>query len=109
VANLNIELQKVLNPEDGKKKQKAFRNYVFREGDRVMQIKTTTTSDGKNQRPGPGRTGVFNGDMGIIVEIDDEEQKIKVLFDDEKLVEYDYTIWTSLSRPMPLPFTKPGK
>jgi len=29
VANLNIELQKVLNPEDGKKKQKAFRNYVY--------------------------------------------------------------------------------
>jgi len=61
---------------------------------------------GKNQRPGQEGAGVFNGDMGIIVEIDDEEQKIKVLFDDEKLVEYDYTIWTSLSRPMPLPFTK---
>jgi len=39
VANLNIELRRFLNPEDGKKKQKAFRNYVFREGDRVMQIK----------------------------------------------------------------------
>ncbi|GAE87768.1 RecD-like DNA helicase YrrC [Acetivibrio straminisolvens JCM 21531] len=39
VANLNIELQKVLNPEDRKKNQKVFRNYVFREGDRVMQIK----------------------------------------------------------------------
>jgi len=39
---------------------------------------------------------VFNGDMGIIVEIDDEEQKIKVLFDDEKLVEYDYTILDEL-------------
>lgn len=39
---------------------------------------------------------MFNGDMGIIVEIDDEEQKIKVLFDDEKLVEYDYTILDEL-------------
>ncbi|UWV48497.1 ATP-dependent RecD-like DNA helicase [Acetivibrio thermocellus] len=97
VANLNIELQKVLNPEDGKKKQKAFRNYVFREGDRVMQIKNNYNLRWeKINGPGQEGAGVFNGDMGIIVEIDDEEQKIKVLFDDEKLVEYDYTILDEL-------------
>ncbi|GAE87769.1 RecD-like DNA helicase YrrC [Acetivibrio straminisolvens JCM 21531] len=41
-------------------------------------------------------TGVFNGDMGVIVEIDDEEQKIKVCFDDERLVGYDFTILDEL-------------
>jgi len=40
---------------------------------------------GKINGPGQEGAGVFNGDMGIIVEIDDEEQKIKVLFDDESL------------------------
>jgi len=56
VANLNIELQKVLNPEDGKKKQKAFRNYVFREGDRVMQIKNNYNLRWEKIN-GPGQEG----------------------------------------------------
>ena len=97
VGNLNIELQKVLNPESNKKNQKAFRDYVFREGDRVMQVKNNYNLKWeKINDPTQEGTGVFNGDMGVIVEIDDEEQKIKVCFDDERLVGYDYTILDEL-------------
>jgi len=97
VGNLNIELQKVLNPEDKQKKQKTFRDYVFREGDRVMQIKNNYNLKWeKINDPNQEGTGVFNGDMGVIVEIDDDEQKIKVCFDDERLVGYDFTILDEL-------------
>lgn len=97
VGSLNIELQKVLNPEDKNKKQKVFRDYIFREGDRVMQIKNNYNL--KWEKPGDWRqsgTGVFNGDMGIIQEIDDEDQRVVVCFDDERLVEYDFTILDEL-------------
>lgn len=94
VANLNIELQALLNPKDKGKKEKVFRDFVFREGDRVMQIKNNynlcwTKQDDEG-------TGVFNGDTGIIREIDDEEQNIVVSFDDEKIANYDYSILDEL-------------
>jgi exodeoxyribonuclease V alpha subunit len=97
VGSLNIELQKVLNPEDKNKKQKVFRDYIFREGDRVMQIKNNYNL--KWEKPKDSRqsgTGVFNGDMGIIQEIDNEDQRVVVCFDDERLVEYDFTILDEL-------------
>lgn len=92
VVNLNIELQKVLNPA-GKKAEKASRDYIFREGDRVMQIRNNYNlrweKSGNKYVDG---MGVFNGDVGIIKKIDEEEQKIEVLFEDERLVEYDFSI-----------------
>jgi exodeoxyribonuclease V alpha subunit len=93
VVNLNIELQKVLNPCQKNKKEKAFRNYVFREGDKVMQTKNNYNLiwqkiDGGNEEG----TGVFNGDSGIVHKIDNEEEKVEVLFEDEKIVEYDFSI-----------------
>lgn len=93
VVNLNIELQRVLNPADSKKAEKASRGYIFREGDRVMQIRNNY--DIKWEKLGNrfiDGTGVFNGDMGVINKIDDEAQSIIVLFDDDRLVEYDYSI-----------------
>lgn len=97
VGNLNIELQKVLNPESKNKNQKIFRDFVFREGDRVMQIKNNYNLKWeKVSGLSCEGTGVFNGDMGIIREIDNEEQKLIVIFDDEKLVEYDFTILDEL-------------
>lgn len=93
VINLNIELQKVLNPEDRRKTEKIYRDYVFREGDRVMQIRNNYSL--RWERPGNkflDGTGVFNGDMGMIGKINEEAQTVEVLFDDERLVEYDYSI-----------------
>ena len=97
VVNLNIELQKVLNPQDGKKAEKVSRVYTLREGDRVMQIKNNYSL--RWEKPGNSGidgTGVFNGDMGTVAEIDDEEMKVIVLFDDDRLVVYDYSILDEL-------------
>lgn len=93
VVNLNIELQKVLNPAVRNKGEKASRDYIFREGDRVMQIRNNYNlrweKAGLKYIDG---MGVFNGDVGIIRKIDDEERKLEVLFEDDRLVEYDYGI-----------------
>jgi len=93
VINLNMELQKVLNPPQKDKNEKTFRDYIFREGDRVMQVKNNYNlkwqkTCGRNNEG----MGVFNGDTGIVQEIGDEEQKLEVLFEDEKTVVYDFSI-----------------
>jgi exodeoxyribonuclease V alpha subunit len=99
VHNLNAELQKTLNPENRNKKEKVCANYTFREGDRVMQIKNNynlcweKTGNGSEVVDG---IGVFNGDTGIIQTIDNVEQKVVVFFEDEKTVEYDYSILEEL-------------
>lgn len=93
VANLNLELQRVLNPADRRKAEKSSRGYVFREGDRVMQVKNNYTL--RWVRPEDrfvDGTGVFNGDMGVISRIDNDASSLEILFDDDRLVEYDYSI-----------------
>jgi len=84
---LNKQLQDSLNPANNLKKEKDFGGVTFREGDKVMQIKNDydlywETKDGKNYG-----TGVYNGDIGVINKIVDNE--VEVLFDDDKLVMYD--------------------
>lgn len=93
VVNLNIELQKVLNPFDKNKNEKNYRDYIFRKGDRVMQIKNNYNLRWvKNGSYNIEGTGVFNGDTGIIREIDDDGRIIEVLFEDDRIVEYDFGI-----------------
>ena len=93
VFSLNAALQGRLNPPGAARKEKACRDMVFREGDRVMQIKNNYTlswrsaSDEGEQTAGEG---VFNGDMGIVRTIDPKNNTLTVLFDDGKIVEYDY-------------------
>lgn len=93
VLNLNIELQKVLNPGEDQKTEKQFGHFVFREGDKVMQIKNNYDLKWSKAYPGfaEGR-GVFNGDIGVILRIDYGGQKLKVAFEDDKIVEYDFSI-----------------
>ncbi|MCL6559375.1 MAG: AAA family ATPase, partial [Firmicutes bacterium] len=67
VLNLNEKLQQLLNPPDSAKKEWRFRSTIFREGDRVMQIKNNYDKE------------VFNGDLGRIIKID-EEGRILVAF-----------------------------
>jgi exodeoxyribonuclease V alpha subunit len=97
VLNMNKVLQKYLNPEERSKREKAYRDFIFREGDRVMQIRNNYTirweKSGLFTSEGQG---VFNGDTGIILEIDNDEHFIKVLFDDDKIVEYDFSILDEL-------------
>ena len=95
VTELNKVLQAVMNPPHPARAEKELRNYVFREGDKVMQIKNNYNL-AWFVRNASGRTvdeglGVFNGDEGIIRKINDVEQTIDVIYDDERLVRYDYT------------------
>ena len=92
VTNLNERIQNVLNPKAPYKKEKEFRSMVFREGDKVMQIKNNyslkwTRIAGKGDHEG---LGVFNGDMGFIESIDLEGKKLSIIFDDERKVIYDF-------------------
>ncbi|MDQ2085110.1 ATP-dependent RecD-like DNA helicase [Herbivorax sp. ANBcel31] len=97
VSNLNKELQKILNSPGKHKREKLFREYLFREGDRVMQIKNNYNLKWeKKDDPLQEGTGVFNGDTGIILKIDSEEQKVVVCFEDERIVHYDFTVLDEL-------------
>ncbi|MBQ2752749.1 MAG: AAA family ATPase, partial [Firmicutes bacterium] len=95
VNELNVSIQQALNPKDDNKKEKLYRNTVFREGDKVMQIKNNynmswkiLTSRGKCIDEG---MGIFNGDQGVVKKIDDDNEQMTVVFDDNKTVVYDYT------------------
>lgn len=92
VYQLNKSLQQVLNPSCKQKKEKKMGDMVFREGDKVMQTKNNYHIRWVNihHPEEPKGEGVFNGDFGMIQRIDLEEGKIEVLFDEEKLVEYEY-------------------
>lgn len=95
VENLNPILQNLLNPPNPKKHEKVAHGVLFREGDKVMQIKNdyNLTWNIYSDRGGFSKddgTGVFNGDMGIIQQISEYSQSVKVLFDDNKTVEYSF-------------------
>ena len=80
-ANLNRALQAVLNPPGKEKKEKLFGDAVFREGDRVMQIKNNYDILWKNASGTESGTGIYNGDIGVIDAIDPEAETITVDFD----------------------------
>ncbi|CAM2753824.1 ATP-dependent RecD-like DNA helicase [Hathewaya histolytica] len=88
VENLNKSLQSILNKESKNKKEKEFRDTIFRVGDKVMQIKNNYSMKWTKIDNSEEGIGVYNGDIGYITDIDDSENLI-VLFDDEKRVKYD--------------------
>lgn len=102
VSNLNAILQKVLNPPGARKKEKELPNgTIFREGDKVMQIRNNYKLEwGIYSEKGRFKVeegvGVFNGDMGIVREIDDYNEEVIVLFDDDKEVRYPYNLLDEL-------------
>ncbi len=85
--NLNSILRDAINPVDGKKKQQEIYGTVYREGDKVMQIKNDYELPWEKADGSAGQ-GVFNGDMGVIKEIDRAAGVIRVVMD-ERLVTYD--------------------
>ena len=89
---LNKALQAVLNPELNKQQEKKIGNIIYRVGDRVMQIKNNydMTWEKQNSNKTEIGTGVFNGEIGTIIEIDEKDRIIKIQFDDEKVAWYDY-------------------
>ena len=94
--DLNRALQEKLNPQSDKKAEKNVFGTIFRVGDKIMQVKNNYDiyweKKGKSAEDGISEngTGVFNGELGIIEKIDDLEKQIKVKFDDDKIVWYQY-------------------
>lgn len=91
VEALNEKLQSVLNPSASDKQERQIGSRIFREGDKVMQIKNNYTQGWIAQASGLEGEGVFNGDIGIILRINRQEQAFHVLFDGERLALYDFT------------------
>ena len=84
-------LQDKLNPPSPSKAEKKIGERIFREGDKVMQIKNNYRTEWKNIHTMVPGIGVFNGDMGIIDTVDNENGIIGVIFDNEIYVRYDYS------------------
>lgn len=85
---LNSVIQNILNPKSSKKSEKTFNGRIFREGDKVMQI--INNYDKKFSQDGEFFDGIYNGDIGYIKEIDNVKQKMRVVFDEVKNVEYEF-------------------
>lgn len=92
--NLNKILQEKLNPSSMLKNEKEFGNYIYREGDKVMQVKNNYSLEWQcfeNNICVANGLGVFNGDTGFIEKIDEYHKKMTIKFDDNKFVDYDFT------------------
>ena len=89
VFTLNATLQALLNPEDEDKKQRFFQNRILRLGDKVMQVKNNYDLMWK-RADGDEGYGVYNGDMGTIVDV--KNASIDILYDDGKLVTYENSL-----------------
>jgi exodeoxyribonuclease V alpha subunit len=91
VANLNIELQKYLNKEEKFKVEETLQKRIFRVGDKVMQIKNNYTKKWETEDKSETGEGIYNGDIGYIYHIDKENKIVYVLFDQTKIVSYEYS------------------
>ena len=89
-ASLNKILQEALNPAAPDKKEKLFGDIIFREGDRVMQIRNNYDIMWKKCDGSQVGTGIFNGDVGTILEIDPAAETMTIRFDDRE-ADYDFT------------------
>lgn len=87
---LNRVLQIYINPKSPEKAEYKYGNTIFREGDKVMQIKNNYDMPYKRVDDDDG-DGIFNGDMGIIDSIHLNEKYMIITFDDDKIVEYPFT------------------
>ncbi len=88
---VNRALQARLNPPDAKKEEKIMGETVFREGDKVMQIRNNYDIVWRSLDRDEEGCGVFNGDVGVIHSIYTKGQYMEVLFDEERLVRYDFS------------------
>ena len=100
VERLNAILQHYLNPPDKSKQEKEHGSVKFREGDKVMQIKNNYQIEweirGRYGIPVDKGQGIFNGDMGIVREINNFAQQLTVEFDDHRFVEYPFSLLEEL-------------
>lgn len=94
VERLNRILQEYLNPPDRNKREHEQGEQIFREGDKVMQIKNNYQLEweirGRYGIPVEKGVGIFNGDMGVVREINLHTERVTVEFDEHRMVEYPY-------------------
>ncbi len=94
---LNKILQEQLNPNIMNLPEKASMGAIFRKGDRVMQIKNNYDIYWEKEGIGSGISnkemgnGVFNGEIGTIIQIDEKEKQVEIQFDDNKIARYEFT------------------
>ena len=89
---LNKRLQQEINPQSEYKKEKKFGDSIFREGDRIMQIKNNYEIYWeKNKKSFESGSGIFNGEFGTIQKIDEKEKNIQIKFDDDKIAWYAFS------------------
>lgn len=100
VERLNVILQQYLNPPSREKTEKEHRDFVFREGDKVMQTKNNYQLEWEiRSKYGilvEKGTGVFNGDMGVIREINEFAEMMTIEFDEGRMAEYPFKILDEL-------------
>ena len=89
-VSLNKLLQAALNPPAPDKKERPFGEFIFREGDRVMQIRNNYDIMWKKTDGSTVGTGIFNGDVGTITAIDTGSETMTIVFDDRE-ADYDFT------------------
>jgi len=88
---LNKLLQQKVNPEHDTKREKKFGDSIFREGDRIMQIKNNYEIYWEKHEPiFESGSGVFNGEFGTIQKINEQEKQLQIQFDDEKIAWYGF-------------------
>lgn len=90
VNNLNIELQKYLNPPNKYKQEEQFAKRTFRVGDKVMQIRNNYTKKWETEDKSDRGEGIYNGDIGYIFHIDRDKKTVFVIFDKIKIASYKY-------------------
>ncbi len=92
-AQLNAALQAALNPPSGEKGEKQFGDWIFRAGDRVMQVKNNYDILWRENATGDAGMGIFNGDIGRILEIDRESVTVDF---EGRTVEYSLDMLSEL-------------
>ena len=92
---LNRRLQQALNPPAENKCEKRFGDWVFREGDRVMQVRNNYDIVWERMEDGEQGTGMFNGDVGEIAQIFPQQECLTVRFDD-RIATYTYDMLNEL-------------
>lgn len=94
VENFNKYLQSCINPKDTGKAEKEYGDKLFREGDKVMQIKNNYDYEWEYENNKgiviEKGTGIFNGDTGIILQISEFANMMRIRFDDGKIVNYKF-------------------
>lgn len=100
VERLNSILQQYLNPPDKRKTEKEYNGTIFREGDKVMQMKNNYQLEweirSKYGLSIDKGTGIFNGDTGIIQEINEFAETMTIAFDETRMVEYSFKLLDEL-------------